>query len=67
MKFEEVLPLIKEGKKVCRLGWNNKGMLVKLIDNRNYKIHEDLAEGCFEMSFLAIKTANNGLVPWLAS
>lgn len=28
MKFEEVLPLIKEGKKVFRSGWNGKGMFV---------------------------------------
>ena len=28
MKFEEVFPLIKEGKKAFRLGWNGKGMFV---------------------------------------
>ena len=28
MKFEEVLPLIKEGKKALRTGWNGRGMFV---------------------------------------
>ena len=28
MKFEEVLPLLKNGEKAFRLGWNGKGMFV---------------------------------------
>lgn len=28
MTFEQVLPLIKQGKKAFRLGWNGKGMFV---------------------------------------
>lgn len=28
MKFEQVLPLLKNGEKAFRLGWNGKGMFV---------------------------------------
>lgn len=28
MKFENILPLLKDGKKCFRLGWNGKGMFV---------------------------------------
>lgn len=31
LNFGEALELLKQGKKVCREGWNGKGMYLKLI------------------------------------
>jgi hypothetical protein len=67
MDFGKALEELKQGKKVARKGWNGKGMYLRYIDNRNYKIHEDFTDGCAELSFIAMKTADNRIVPWLAS
>lgn len=67
MDFGKALENLKQGKKVARKGWNGKGMYLRYIDNRNYKIHENFTDGCAELSFIAMKTADNRIVPWLAS
>ena len=65
--FEWALMHLKNGARVQRKGWNGKGMYLRYIDNRNYKIHENFTDGCAELSFIAMKTADNRIVPWLAS
>lgn len=65
--FGDALNVLKAGGKVARKGWNGKGMYLRYIDNRNYKIHENFTDGCAELSFIAMKTADNRIVPWLAS
>lgn len=65
--FGYAIELLKNGHKVAREGWNGKGMYLRHVDGRNYKVHEDFTEGCAELSFIAMKTADNRIVPWLAS
>jgi hypothetical protein len=72
--FSEGLNLLKAGKKVARKGWNGKGMYIFMIGtdcsqrglggwtytngvNDNYEL----------LPFIAMKTADNKVVPWLAS
>ena len=67
LNFGDALNVLKAGGKVARKGWNGKGMYLRYIDNRNYKIHENFTDECAELSFIAMKTADNRIVPWLAS
>lgn len=67
LDFGDAISVLKAGGKVARQGWNGKGMYLIYIDNRNYKIHENFTDGCAELSFIAMKTADNRIVPWLAS
>lgn len=67
LNFGDAINVLKAGGKVARKGWNGKGMYLRYIDNRNYKIHENFTDGCAELSFIAMKTADNRIVPWLAS
>lgn len=70
MTFGLAIESLKQGKKVCRAGWNGKGMYLILINpyhNNQFSINEK-PELCGTMlPYIAMKTADNGLVPWLAS
>ena len=66
MNFGQAIEALKEGKRVCRRGWNGKGMWLELQRPDPWSKMErpyifikppDGADG-FE---------NGGLVPWLAS
>jgi hypothetical protein len=66
LNFGDALYALKNGSKVCRTGWNGKGMYLFLV----------LIWGCErpietknmgEYPFIAMKTADNQIVPWLAS
>jgi hypothetical protein len=50
---------LKRGRKVSREGWNGKGMWLKLQ-------HPDTFSK-MQRPYVYIKTANNELVPWVAS
>jgi hypothetical protein len=65
MNFGQALELLKQGKKVAREGWNGKGMYLVLIKHTDYKLfyHTDFQR----YDFIAMKTADNKMVPWLAS
>ena len=79
--FGRALDALKEGKKVAREGWNGKGMwLVLMKDEQSHTFksgdhgwsvyplphrENDTPEGL--LPFIAMKTADNKLVPWLAS
>lgn len=73
MKFSEALDHAKQGKKICREGWNGKGMYVFLVNGDSIKvaIHEAYGdpkkEGYDVLDFLMMFTAQAELVPWLAS
>lgn len=68
--FDYALLVLKHGLKVARRGWNGKGMFLLLIDpylNGQYAVRE-LPEIVGTLSpYIAMKTADNKLVPWLAS
>lgn len=63
MDFSQALLEIKAGRGVARTGWNGKGMYVFLIEGRWYRKPDHLPE----LPFLAMRTAQGQLVPWLAS
>jgi len=71
MNFSQALELVKTGKRIARAGWNGKGMWLVLIpaDSWSTSIGPSSARvpGAHRLPWLAMKTADDGLVPWLAS
>jgi hypothetical protein len=59
MDFGKALQNLKEGNKVCREGWNGKGMFLKL----NPVCQEETST----LPYLVMFTACKNYVPWLAS
>lgn len=75
LSFEEALSKLKQGCKVAREGWNGKGMFLLLVDADMYQYDErivrmvspDLIDAPAQLGFIALKNANNSLVPWVPS
>lgn len=72
--FSEALEALKQGKKVARSGWNGKGMFVFLVPGSTFKVNRAPLLGIYpegtEINYHAhidMKTADNQIVPWLAS
>jgi hypothetical protein len=70
--FGWALARLKEGKAVQRSGWNGKGMYLYLVPANNYPPVTEHARREFgDMvpygAYIAMKTAQNNVVPWLAS
>jgi hypothetical protein len=62
MTFERALTAIKHGQKVCRSGWNGKGMWIVMVEA--YGVPGiDLPF----LPWLGLRTAQGEFVPWLAS
>lgn len=62
MDFGEALGWAKAGKPIQRAGWNGKGMFVFLISVWTWP-KQDYPT----LPFLAMKTADHKVVPWLIS
>lgn len=59
MTFGEAIAALKEGKRVSRTGWNGKGMWLELqVPDAHSKM---------TLPYIYMKTAQDDLVPWLAS
>ena len=70
MSFGLAVEAVKKGKKIARAGWNGKGMFLIYIFpyiNDQYTIIEKSGIVGTLAPYLAMKTADNQLVPWLAS
>ena len=72
MNFGDALALLKQSKKVTRNGWNGQGMFLYYVPANTYRAQTNAARSAFgdEVpygAYLAIKTAQNNVVPWLAS
>lgn len=70
--FSTALNLLKEGHAVQRSGWNGKGMYIYLVPANSYPAQTEIAKQEFgDMvpygAYIAMKTAQNYVVPWLAS
>ena len=77
--FSAALKALKEGKKICRHGWNGKGMYLIYVrgsetdDGPNttcgdYQVNENLIDSeIARLPWIGMKTADNKFVPWLAS
>jgi hypothetical protein len=76
MNFSDALQMLKAGQKVCRFGWNGKGMFIYYVPANSYPADGNkmgTLKGLFpdDMvpygAYLAMKTAQDNVVPWLAS
>ena len=70
--FEHALISLKKGKRVMREGWNGKGMFIVLVEpvekpTSGFSCFINGPEPYPTKEFIAMKTADNKVVPWLAS
>lgn len=76
MNFGEAIEALKAGHKVARSGWNGKGMFLYYVPANSYPASGNklgTMTGIFpdDMvpygAYIAMKTAQDNVVPWLAS
>lgn len=76
LTFGVAIEAVKRGEKIARKGWNGKGMFVYYVNANSYPVSGNAnspVQGMFEndmvpyQAYLAFKTADNNIVPWLAS
>jgi hypothetical protein len=74
LNFGQALEELKIGKKISRLGWNGKGMFLYYVPAADYppttQIGKQLMnhKGLVEYgAYIAMKTAQGYVIPWLAS
>ena len=72
--FGMAISLLKKGKKVARKGWNGKGMFLYYVSAGRYPVKMDAAKSIADSygmvnygAYIAMKTAQGNVVPWLAS
>jgi hypothetical protein len=74
MSFGLAVEAMKQGFKVARAGWNGKGMFLYYVTADYYPVKMPAAKSFFGESslvpyrdYIAMKTVNNDVVPWVAS
>lgn len=73
MDFGQALHALKNGKKVERTGWNGKGMFIYHVGAGAYPATSPVAKAQWGdelvpyTAYLAIKSVNGTVTPWLAS
>lgn len=81
MNFGQAIEALKSGEAVCRAGWNGKGMFLVIVGNWDGDVATtikrpsektedwifDAGRDTTHASFIAMKTAQNTFIPWLAS
>jgi len=72
MNFGEATKAAKEGKPICRKGWNGKGMFVYYVPAATYPSMTELAKMVFGEyvnynEYLAIKNVNDTVSTWVPS
>lgn len=73
MSFGLAIEAAKMGKKIARAGWNGKGMFLYHVPAAAYPPCTEVAKEAFGGSdvpygaYIAMKTAQGNVVPWLAS
>lgn len=76
LSFGDAVAALKEGLRVARSGWNGKGMFLYYVPENKYPASRNehgTMIGVFEDdmvpygAYIAMKTAQNNVVPWLAS
>ena len=65
MDFCFALRALKAGERVSRSGWNGKGMFLFHIGEWTYT--DGKQDNHPNLPFVAMKTADNTVIPWLAS
>ncbi len=67
LNFGQAIEALKQSKKVARKGWNGKGMWLSLTVSTAKAVDEDTGKKYEELPYIAMKTVDDKLVPWLAS
>lgn len=74
MNFEQALGYLKTGGAIARTGWNGKGMFLYYVFANEYKATSHVAKLHFGedamvpyRAYIAMKTVDNDVVPWVAS
>jgi hypothetical protein len=74
MSFGLAVEAMKMGYKVSRAGWNGKGMFLYYVTADYYPVKMPAAKSFFGENsmvpyrdYIAMKTVNNDVVPWVAS
>ncbi len=69
MNFGNAVNAMEVGKKVARKGWNGKGMFLFIVAGDAWGFESDIEgiDGLCGAPFICMKTADNKLIPWLAS
>jgi hypothetical protein len=74
MNFGLAIEEMKIGKKVCRYGWNGKGMFVYLVPANSYPAQTGAAKSYFGdgamvpyNAYMAIKNVDNTVSTWVPS
>lgn len=74
--FGAAIEELKAGRRVWRSGWNGKGMYLYYVAANSYPVERNAksaVKGEFDKdmvpygAYIAMKTAQNNVVPWLAS
>ena len=74
MTYREALNALHQNGRICRKGWNGKGMYLFLVRGAKVYIHSSSLHSKFPETspvkytdHIVIKTTEGTLVPWLAS
>ena len=69
MGFGDAVRSMGIGHKVSRSGWNGKGMFIFIVAGNCWEFSCDIegVDGLDTLPFTCMKTADNKLIPWLAS
>ena len=74
MDFGQALEALKAGKRVAREGWNGKGMFLFLVPGSQFQVNRAPLLGIYPEgttinyhAHIDMKTAQDTVVPWLAS
>lgn len=72
--FGDAVYYLKKGGKVTRTGWNGKGMFLYLVGADSYPAKTAITKAHFGedalvpyRAYIAMKTVDNDVVPWVAS
>jgi hypothetical protein len=63
--FSQALDLLKDGQRLQRAGWNGKGMYLFRVVQWTYVGRDEWGKEV--LPFIAMKTADDKIVPWLCS
>lgn len=68
MDFGGAIKALKDGERLMRQGWNGKNMWLIYIEADQYELKAwKYFNATEQLPFIAMKTADNKIVPWLAS
>lgn len=74
LDFGTALTVLRSGHAATRTGWNGKGMFIYLVDAGAYPARSPVVRDYFGENalvqyqpYIAMKTADGTVVPWLAS